>query len=177
MELKGSRTEANLMAAFSGESMARNKYTYYASKAKKDGLNIIARYFEETAQNEKEHAEIWFKLLHDGMPDTDANLKDAASGERFEWTEMYKGFAEAAKEEGFTRIAYLFNAVAEIEKRHEERYLRLLSELENDKLFKSDEKQGWVCTNCGHMHYGENAPEKCPVCDHAKAYFERHVEA
>ncbi|OQB12593.1 MAG: Rubrerythrin [Firmicutes bacterium ADurb.Bin193] len=171
MELKGSKTEANLMTAFAGESQARNKYTYYASAAKKEGLNKIAAIFEETAGNEKEHAKIWFKLLHGGMPDTAANLKDAASGEHYEWTQMYAEFAKTAEEEGFGKIAYLFSEVAKIEKEHEERYQRLLATLEAGELFKSDAEQAWICTNCGHIHYGKEAPEKCPVCDHPQAYF------
>ena len=172
MDLKGSKTEANLLAAFAGESQARNKYTYYGSKARKEGLNQIADLFEETAGNEKEHAKIWFKLLHDGMPDTEANLKDAAAGEHYEWTEMYAGFAKTAKEEGFTKIAYLFEAVAAIEKTHEERYQKLLDNLKTGKVFKKDEKQLWICAKCGHVYYGYEPPEKCPVCDHPKAYFQ-----
>ena len=172
MDLKGSKTEANLLAAFAGESQARNKYTYYASKARKEGLNQIADIFEETAGNEKEHAKIWFKLLHEGMPDTDKNLVDAAAGEHYEWTDMYKGFAETAKKEGFTKIAFLFEAVAVIEKEHEERYQKLLDNLKNGTIFKREEKQIWVCKNCGHVYYGYEPPEKCPVCDHPKAYFE-----
>lgn len=171
MDLKGSKTEANLMAAFAGESQARNKYTYYASKARKEGLNQIADIFEETAGNEQEHAKIWFKLLHDGIPDTDANLLDAAAGEHYEWTEMYAGFAQTAKEEGFAKIAYLFGAVAAIEKEHEARYNKLVESLKSGTVFKREEKQFWICTNCGHVHYGYEALEKCPVCDHPKAYF------
>ncbi len=172
MSLKGTKTEANLLAAFAGESQARNKYTYYASKARKEGLNQIADLFEETAGNEREHAKIWFKLLHDGMPDTDANLVDAATGEHYEWTDMYANFAKTAKEEGFTKIAFLFDSVAAIEKKHEERYQKLLDNLKNNIVFKREEKQVWICANCGHIHYGYEAPEKCPVCDHPKAYFE-----
>ena len=172
MDLKGSKTEANLLAAFAGESQARNKYTYYASRARKEGLNQIADIFEETAGNEKEHAKIWFKLLHDGMPDTDKNLVDAAAGEHYEWTDMYKGFAETAKKEGFTKIAFLFESVAAIEKEHEERYQKLLDNLKNGTVFKRKEKQIWVCKNCGHVYYGYEPPEKCPVCDHPKAYFQ-----
>ncbi len=172
MELKGSRTEANLMAAFAGESQARNKYTYYASKAKKDGYVQIAEIFEETARNEMEHAKIWFKLLHDGaVPDTMANLADAASGENFEWTDMYARMAKEAKEEGFTKIAKLFEMVGKIEKEHEERYLALLENIKQDKVFKREEKQVWICQNCGHIHDAASAPEQCPVCDHPKAYF------
>ncbi len=172
MNLKGSKTEANLMTAFAGESQARNKYTYYASKAKKEGLEQIAALFEETANNEKEHAKIWFKLLHDGIADTTENLKDAAAGENYEWTEMYAEFAKTAKEEGFDKIAFLFESVGKIEKEHEERYRTLLSNLENGKVFTRDGKQVWICRNCGHIHIGESAPEVCPVCAHPKAYFE-----
>lgn len=172
MELKGSKTEANLMAAFAGESQARNKYTYYASQAKKEGYNQIANFFEETAGNEREHAKMWFKLLHDGVPSTDINLKDAAEGEHYEWTEMYADFAKIAQEEGFTKIAYYFDAVAKIEKTHEERYLKLLDNLKTNKVFEKPEKVVWVCANCGHFHFGEKAPELCPVCSHPKAYFE-----
>ncbi len=171
MELKGSKTEANLLAAFAGESQATNKYTYYASKARKEGFNQIADFFEQTAGNEKEHAKIWFKLLHDGMPDTDANLADAAAGEHYEWTDMYAGFAKTAKEEGFEKIAVLFESVAAIEKEHEQRYKKLLDNLQNGAIFKRDDKQMWICANCGHVHYGYEAPEMCPVCDHPKAYF------
>lgn len=171
-ELKGTRTEANLMAAFAGESQARNKYTYYASAAKKDGFNQIAKFFEETANNEKEHAKIWFKLLHDGIGDTATNLKDGAAGEHYEWTDMYPSFAKVAREEGFDKIAFLFEEVAKIEKEHEARYNQLLANLENDEVFKRSGKQVWHCGNCGYIHYGESAPEKCPVCDHPKAYFE-----
>ncbi|NCC06521.1 MAG: rubrerythrin family protein [Clostridia bacterium] len=171
MELKGSKTEQNLMTAFAGESQARNKYTYYASKARKEGYNQIGDIFEETANNEKEHAKIWFKLLHDGMPDTDANLADAAAGENYEWTDMYAGFAKIAKEEGFTKIATLFEGVAKIEKHHEERYRDVLANLQDGKVFAREEEQVWVCSNCGHIHIGKHAPEKCPVCDHPQAYF------
>ena len=179
MELKGSKTEKNLLEAFAGESMARNKYTFYASAAKKEGLNEISDFFLETAGNEKEHAEVWFKLLHDGgIPTTDVNLKDGAAGEHYEWTEMYKGFAETAREEGFTKIAFLFEKVAEIEKRHEERYLKLLARLEGDLVFKTaDNETVWICTNCGHIHVGKNAPKVCPVCDHPQGYFRRFVES
>ncbi|MBQ4054137.1 MAG: rubrerythrin family protein [Clostridia bacterium] len=173
MELKGSKTEQNLMTAFAGESQARNKYTYYASKARKDGFEQIARIFEETANNEKEHAKIWFKELHGGsVPGTAENLLDAATGENYEWTDMYKGFAETAKEEGFTRLAYLFEAVAKIEKEHEERYRTLLANVENAKVFAKDGEQVWVCANCGHIHVGNEAPKMCPVCAHPQAYFE-----
>ncbi len=172
MELKGSRTEANLMTAFAGESQARNKYTYYASKAKKDGYVQIAQIFEETANNEKEHAKIWFKLLHDGgIPSTIENLKDAAAGENYEWTEMYAEFAKVAKEEGFDHIASLFEMVAKIEKDHEERYKKLLANIEGGLVFSRDGDMMWVCSNCGHVHFGKEAPELCPVCAHPKAYF------
>lgn len=177
MELKGSKTEANLKAAFAGESQARNKYTYYASKAKKEGYEQIASLFLETAENEKEHAKIWFKLLHEGeVPDTITNLKDAASGENFEWTDMYEEFAKTAKEEGFTKIAYLFEEVAKIEKEHEERYLKLLENVENELVFSKDGDRIWKCRNCGHIHVGPKAPEVCPVCNHPKAYFEIKAE-
>lgn len=172
MELKGSKTQANLFAAFAGESQARNKYTYYASKAKKEGFNQIGDFFEMTAGNEKEHAKIWFKLLHDGeIPSTESNLEDAAAGEKYEWTDMYAEFAKVAKEEGFDKIAFLFESVAKIEKEHEERYNRLLENIREGKVFSKDGKQAWVCSNCGHIHFGENAPELCPVCNHPKAYF------
>ena len=172
MELKGSRTEANLMTAFAGESQARNKYTYYASKAKKDGYVQIAQIFEETAYNEKEHAKIWFKLLHDGgVPSTIENLKDAAAGENYEWTEMYAEFAVVAKEEGFDHIAALFEMVAKIEKDHEERYKKLLANIEGGLVFSRDGDMMWICSNCGHVHFGKEAPELCPVCAHPKAYF------
>ncbi len=176
MNLKGSRTEANLMAAFAGESQARNKYTYYASKAKKDGYEQIAEIFEETAANEKEHAKIWFKLLHDGMPDTVTNLKDAIAGENYEWTDMYAEFAKTAKEEGFEKIAYLFKEVGKIEKEHEERYKKLLENIEGDVVFSKDGDVMWHCVNCGHIHIGKKAPEVCPVCDHPKSYFKLKAE-
>ncbi len=172
MELKGSRTEANLMAAFAGESQARNKYTYYASKARKDGYEQIAAIFEETANNEKEHAKIWFKLLHGGaIADTMTNLKDAAAGENYEWTEMYKGFAKVAREEGFAQIAALFEGVAKIEKEHEERYKKLLANIENGQVFSKSEEVTWICANCGHVIVGKNAPEVCPICSHPRSYF------
>ena len=172
-DLKGTKTEANLMAAFAGESQARNKYTYYASKAKKDGYEQIAELFTETAITEKELAKIWFKLLHDGnVPDTVANLKDAAEGENYEWTDMYKSFAEDAKAEGFDHIAYLFEQVAAIEKEHEERYRKLLANIEEGIVFSRDGDMVWICRNCGHIHVGKTAPEVCPVCAHPKAYFE-----
>ena len=172
MELKGSKTEQNLMAAFAGESQARNKYTYYASKAKKDGYEQIAAIFEETANNEKEHAKMWFKELHGGsVPSTIENLKDAAAGENYEWTDMYAGFAETAREEGFDHIAYLFEEVAKIEKEHEERYLKLLENVENGLVFSRDGEKIWKCRNCGHIVIGKDAPEECPVCAHPQSYF------
>ncbi len=172
MELKGSKTEKNLKEAFAGESMARNKYTYYASKAKKEGYNIIADKFEQTANNEKEHAKIWFKLLNGGeISDTISNLKDAAAGENYEWTDMYQRMAKEAHEEGFTKIAYLFEAVAQIEKGHEERYQALLNALVDGKVFERPTKVIWECANCGHRVESPKAPEKCPVCDHPQAYF------
>lgn len=172
-ELKGSKTEANLAAAFAGESQARNKYTYYASAAKKEGYNQIAAIFEETAGNEKEHAKLWFKLLHDDtVPDTAVNLKDAADGENYEWTDMYATFAKEAKEEGYDRIAALFEGVAKVEKEHEERYRKLLENVEQGKVFSRNGVYVWKCTNCGHIHIGESAPQVCPVCAHPQAYFE-----
>ncbi len=176
MELKGSRTEANLMAAFAGESQARNKYTYYASKAKKEGYVQIAALFEETANNEKEHAKIWFKLLHDGIGSTADNLKDAAAGENYEWTDMYATFAKEAREEGFNRIAALFEGVAAIEKEHEERYLKLLQNLQDGTVFRKEDIVVWQCANCGHLYVGTASPEVCPVCDHPKAYFQVKAE-
>ena len=177
MNLKGSKTEANLMTAFAGESQARNKYTYYASKAKKEGYEQIAAIFTETANNEKEHAKLWFKLLHDGdVPNTEANLADAAAGENYEWTEMYAEFAKTAKEEGFDRIAYLFEAVGKIEKEHEERYRKLLENVKGGFVFSKDGDMVWVCRNCGHIHIGKSAPEVCPVCAHPKAYFELRAQ-
>ena len=172
-ELKGSQTEKNLMTAFAGESQARNKYTYYASKAKKEGYVQISKIFEETAANEKEHAEIWFKLLHGGaVPDTVANLEDAANGENYEWTDMYAGFAETAKKEGFTQIAALFELVGKIEKEHEERYRKLLKNIKDGIVFSRDGDTIWQCSNCGHVVIGKKAPEVCPVCAHAQAYFQ-----
>ena len=176
MELKGSRTEKNLQAAFAGESQARNKYTYFASKAKKEGYNQIAAIFEETANNEKEHAKIWYKLLHDGVGTTAENLLDAAEGEKYEWTDMYATFAKEAKEEGFDRIAYLFEAVGRIEKEHEERYRKLLERVQGDVVFSRDGEAIWQCANCGHIHIGKKAPEMCPVCAHPKAYFQVKAE-
>ena len=175
-ELKGSKTEANLMTAFAGESQARNKYTYYASKAKKDGYVQIAALFEETANNEKEHAKIWFKLLHGGIGDTIDNLKDAAAGENYEWTDMYAGFAKTAREEGFDHIADLFEGVAKIEKEHEERYLKLVKNLEEGLVFSRDGDVIWQCANCGHIVIGKKAPEVCPVCAHPQAYFQIKAE-
>ena len=171
MELKGSKTEKNLQTAFAGESQARNKYTYYASKAKKDGFVQIASIFEETANNEKEHAKIWFKLLHDGMPSTAENLLDAALGENYEWTDMYKTFAQQAREEGFEKIATLFEEVGKIEKEHEARYRKLLENVKNETVFKKTAETEWECSNCGHIYTDKTAPEKCPVCDHPQAYF------
>ena len=177
MKLKGSKTEANLWTAFAGESQARNKYTYYASKAKKEGYVQIAKLFEETANNEKEHAKIWFKLLHDGeIGSTAENLKAAAAGENYEWTDMYATFAKEAKEEGFTEIAALFEGVAKIEKEHEERYLKLLANVEGDLVFSRDGDCIWQCSNCGHVVVGKKAPELCPICKHPKAYFEIKAE-
>ncbi len=173
MDIKGSRTEANLMAAFAGESQARNKYTYYASMAKKEGYEQIAEYFQLTADNEKEHAKLWFKLLHGGaVPTTTVNLADAAAGENYEWTEMYKGFAETARDEGFASIAALFEGVAKIEKEHEERYRALLENINTGRVFTRTGETFWVCRNCGHIHVAGAAPDTCPVCAHPKAYFE-----
>ena len=175
--LKGTKTEANLMAAFAGESQARNKYTYYASKAKKDGYVQIANIFEETAANEKEHAKIWFKLLHDGaIPDTMTNLKDAAEGENYEWTDMYAQFAKEAREEGFEDIAVLFDEVGKIEKEHEERYRKLIANIEGGLVFSRDGDCIWQCSNCGHIVVGQKAPEVCPVCIHPQAYFQLKAE-
>ena len=177
MELKGSKTEANLMAAFAGESQARNKYTYYASKAKKEGYEQIAAIFEETANNEKEHAKMWFKQLHGGdVPSTIDNLKDAANGENYEWTEMYEEFAKTAEEEGFTEIARLFRGVGEIEKHHEERYLKLIDNIDNNLVFKKDEEVVWICRNCGHVYYGKEAPLVCPICNHKQSYMEMKAD-
>ena len=174
--LKGTKTEKNLMEAFAGESQARNKYTYFSSKAKKEGYEQIAAIFEETAANEKEHAEIWFKLLCGGeIPSTAENLVAAAAGENGEWTEMYKRMAAEASEEGFKDIAYLFSSVGAIEKEHEERYLALLKNINDGTVFAKNEKSFWICRNCGHIHDNESAPEKCPVCKHPKAYFELRV--
>ncbi|MDR2524905.1 MAG: rubrerythrin family protein [Oscillospiraceae bacterium] len=173
MELKGSQTEKNLQAAFAGESQARNKYTFYASKAKKDGFVQIGKLFEETAANEKEHAEIWFKLLHGGeVPDTALNLQDGIDGENYEWTDMYAGFAQTARAEGFAHIAVLFDEVGKIEKRHEERYRKLLENVRGGLVFSRDGDQIWECSNCGHLHIGANAPKACPVCAHPQSYFQ-----
>jgi rubrerythrin len=177
MDIKGTKTEANLMAAFAGESEARNKYTYYASKAKKDGYDQIGALFEATANNEKEHAKIWFKLLHGGsIADTMTNLKDAAEGENYEWTEMYPTFAKEAREEGFEAIARLFEGVAAIEKEHEERYKKLLANVEGGLVFSKDGDTMWECRNCGHIVIGKEAPKVCPVCDHPQSYFEVRAE-
>ena len=177
MELKGSKTEQNLMTAFAGESQARNKYTYYASKAKKDGYEQIAAIFEETANNEKEHAKMWFKELHGGkIPDTIENLVDAANGENYEWTDMYSEFAKVAREEGFDRIAYLFEGVAAIEKEHEERYRKLIENIEGGLVFSRDGDKIWKCRNCGHIVIGKDAPKVCPICTHPQSYFEIKAE-
>ena len=172
MELKGSKTEKNLMEAFAGESQARNKYTYYASQAKKEGYVQISKIFEATADNEKEHAKLWFKLLHNGqIADTMTNLEDAANGENYEWTQMYAQFAQEAEEEGFKDIAFLFKKVAEIEKHHEDRYKKLLENLKNGKVFEKDEEVEWECANCGFRHRGAKSVEVCPVCKHPRAFF------
>ena len=172
----GTQTEKNLEAAFAGESMARNKYTYYASKAKKEGYEQIAALFLKTADNEKEHAKMWFKELHNGMPDTATNLLDAAEGENYEWTDMYAGFAETAEKEGFKVLAAKFRLVAAVEKHHEERYRKLLQNVETAQVFEKSEVKVWECRNCGHLVVGTKAPELCPTCDHPKAYFEVHAE-
>ncbi len=174
--LKGTRTEANLQAAFAGESMARNKYNYFASKAKKDGYVQIAAIFEETAANEKEHAKLWYKILNDGIGSTAENLKIAAEGENYEWTDMYAQFAKDAREEGFDEIAALFDGVAAIEKEHEERYRKLLANVENGLVFSKDGDRIWQCSNCGHICVGQQAPEVCPVCAHPQAYFQIKAE-
>ena len=177
MELKGSKTEANLLTAFAGESQAYTKYGYYASKAKKEGYNQIAAIFEETAGNEKEHAKLWFKALHGGaVPDTVTNLKDAAAGENYEWTQMYAEFAKVAKEEGFDHLAFLFEEVGKIEREHENRYRKLLANVEGGLVFSRDGDMVWQCSNCGHIVIGKNAPEVCPVCAHPKAYFQLKAE-
>jgi rubrerythrin len=172
MELKGSKTEKNLLAAFAGESQARNKYTYYSNKARAEGYVQIADIFQMTADNEKAHAKMWFKELHNGeIPTTLDNLNDAAAGENYEWTDMYKGFAETAREEGFTKIAFLFDKVADIEKRHEERYKKLIENVEGGLVFSKDGDTIWECSVCGHIHIGKSAPGVCPVCGHPQAYF------
>ena len=176
MELKGSKTEENLLAAFAGESEARNKYTYYASKARKEGYVQIANIFEETAENEKEHAKMWFKLLKGGIGTTAENLADAAAGENYEWTDMYATFAKEAREEGFDEIATLFEGVAAIEKEHEERYKKLLENVEKGLVFSKDGDTIWQCSNCGHICIGKQAPEVCPVCAHPQSYFQVKAE-
>jgi len=176
-ELKGSKTEANLKAAFAGESQAHTKYQYYASKAEKDGYHQIGALFRETALNEKEHAKIWFKFLHNkDIPETKVNLKDAANGEHYEWTDMYAGFAKTAREEGFKDIAALFEEVGKIEKEHEERYIKLLENIEGGLVFSRDKNEIWQCANCGHIEIGKKAPELCPVCKHPKSYFQIRAE-
>ncbi len=173
MDLKGSKTEQNLMKAFAGESQARNKYTYFASKAKKDGYEQIAALFEETANNEKEHAKMWYKELHDGaIPDTVSNLKEAADGENYEWTDMYEEFDKTAEEEGFKAIALKLRKMGAIEKHHEERFRQLLKNIDDEVVFSRDEECIWICRNCGHVVVGKKAPEVCPVCAHPKSYFE-----
>jgi len=175
--LKGTKTEQNLAEAFAGESQARNKYTYFASRAKKDGYEQVAAIFDETAGNEKEHAKIWYKLLCGGeVPGTAENLKAAAAGEHGEWTDMYKRMAAEAREEGFDDIAFLFDSVGAIEKEHEERYLKLLGSIEDGSIFSKNEKTVWICRNCGYIADNENAPHKCPVCNHPQAYFEQRAE-
>ena len=176
MNIKGTKTEANLRSAFAGESEANTKYTFYASKAKKDGYEQMADIFAETAKNEKEHAKIWFKLLHDGIPSTEANLLDAALGENYEWTDMYAGFAKEAREEGFDDIATLFEGVGQIEKEHEERYRKLLANIEEGIVFSRDGDMVWKCANCGHIHVGKKALDVCPVCQHPQSYFEIKAE-
>ena len=176
MELKGSKTEQNLMTAFAGESQARNKYTYYASKAKKDGYEQLAAIFLETAENEKEHAKLWFKALHGGIPSTLENLGDAANGENYEWADMYARMAKEAREEGFVELALLFEGVARVEKEHEERYRKLIQNLEAGQVFEKEGVVIWKCRNCGHIHIGKRAPQLCPVCAHAQAYFEVKAE-
>ena len=175
-EIKGTKTEQNLNAAFAGESQARVKYQFYASKAKKEGYEQIAAIFQETSDNEKEHAKIWYKLLHDGVADTMTNLKDAAAGENYEYTDMYAKFAAEAREEGFNEIAELFEQVGEIEKHHEERYRKLIENIEKGMVFKGDGVTVWKCRNCGYIHIGDSAPEVCPVCNHPQSYFEIQAE-
>ena len=177
MELKGTKTEMNLKSAFAGESQAHTKYQYYASKAKKEGFVQIGNLFEETARNEKEHAKIWFKLLHGGeVPETMENLKDAAAGENYEWTDMYATFAKEAREEGFTKIAALFDLVAKIEKEHEERYRKILANIEGGLVFSKENDVIWQCENCGHIVIGKKAPKLCPVCEHPQSYFQVRAE-
>ena len=177
MELKGSKTEQNLMKAFAGESQARNKYTYFASKAKKDGYEQIAAIFEETADNEKEHAKMWYKELHGGsIPSTIDNLKEAADGENYEWTDMYEEFAKTAEEEGFKALALKFKQVAAIEKHHEERYRKLLKNINDEVVFSRDDEKIWICRNCGHIVIGKKAPGVCPVCAHPQSFFEIKAE-
>ena len=177
MELKGSKTEQNLMKAFAGESQARNKYTYFASKAKKDGYEQIAALVEETANNEKEHAKMWYKELHDGViPDTVSNLKEAADGENYEWTDMYEEFAKTAEEEGFKALALKFRQVGAIEKHHEERFRKLLKNINDEVVFSRDEEKIWICRNCGHVVVGKKAPGICPVCAHPQSFFEIKAE-
>lgn len=176
MNIKGSRTEANLMAAFAGEAQAATKYGYYASKAYKDGYNQMGAIFDETAANEREHAKLWFKLLHNGMPDTRINLEDAAAGENFEWSDMYANFSRVAREEGYNYIADLFDGVANVEKEHETRYRKLIANIENGLVFSRDGDMLWQCMNCGHIHIGKKAPELCPVCAHPQAYFQLKPE-
>ena len=174
MKFEESKTYKNLQEAFAGESQARNKYTYFASKAKKEGFEQIANFFEETANNEKEHAKLWFKYLHGGeVPTTKENLLAAAEGENGEWTDMYARMAKEAEEEGYMELAYKFKAVASIEKEHEERYRKLLANIEDDRVFNSENEEMWICRNCGHIHTGKNAPKVCPVCAHPQSYFER----
>ena len=175
--IQGTKTEQNLLKAFAGESQARNRYTLFAQKAKEEGYEQIANIFLETARNEMEHAKLWFKLLHEGeIADTMTNLKDAAAGENDEWTDMYATFAQTAREEGFNRVAALFDMVGKIEKHHEERYLQLLKNIEEGQVFEREEEVAWICLNCGHIHYGKKAPKACPVCAHPKAYFELNSE-
>lgn len=177
MELKGTRTEENLKKAFAGESQARVKYEYYASRAKKDGYEQIASIFEETSRNEKEHAKLWFKALHDGgVPTTTVNLEDAANGENYEWTDMYDEFARVAKEEGFDHLAFLFESIGKIEKEHEARYRKLLQNIEDDRVFHKDGEKMWICRNCGHVYFGEDALDVCPVCDHPQSFMEVKAE-
>lgn len=176
-ELQGTKTQANLMAAFAGESQARNKYTYFADKAEKDGFVQISQIFKETAKNEREHAEIWFKLLNGGeIKDTATNLQDASKGENYEWTDMYPTFAKEAREEGFEHIAFLFDEVAKIEAEHEKRFLKLLENVEGGLVFSRDEEKIWICSNCGHIVIGKEVPNMCPVCKHPKAYFKLKAE-